>query len=815
MKIQLIIFAFISALLIPGPGLVHAQSSGKIQGSVRDKNNKGLPYVTVTLLQQKDSSLVTAGITDTAGNFEMSIKKHGDYLISFSLIGFQKKYAGPVTISAGQNITIQPQVLEESAVSLSAVTVLSKKSVLEADANKTVFNVQQSITATGSSAFELLQKNPGVQMDNNNKISVKGKNGVKICVDGKMMQLDNQDIISYLKGINSSEIESIELINNPGAKYDASGNAGLINIHLKKNRKYGANGSVGLGLIRGATTKGTGNAELSYRNDKINVFGNIGGSLGSAQTGFNLRRIQRDTLYDERTINHDSNNGINSKTGIDYYINDKNILGAMITANFNNANHTSAGNTPIYNGATGGYIETLKSFNNIPGSRTNADFNLNYRRNNANGTDINFDADYGLFRSRANGYEPNYYYGADNNVIYSAINTIDNPTNINIYTARLDLVTKIGKSRLEYGAKISYVDTKNAYDFYLDSAADKPVEVGDQSSNFSYKENVNAVYGNFEFNPGPKLKVQTGIRAEQTNTHSALVSADGLPDIDGNIKKNYIDFFPTISFNWAADQNNVFNLIFSRRIDRPTYQNLNPFEIKEDQLTYFKGNPFLAPQYTDNVTLTHTFINKINTSLGFSDVTRYATEVSDTVGNALFAEPSNIGTQKIISLSIGSPLTLTPWWTGYASFWSIYQMFNVTIDKLKLNVNIPLYGANLQQSFVLGDTYSAELNGWFNGPGSTNAEWHMKSMGGIDLGFQKLLFSKKATLKLSTTDILNTAKIYVNSDLGGVNGHGSLITESRTLRLSFSWRFGNAKSNNSANRQTGLDNEEKRIKKSN
>jgi iron complex outermembrane receptor protein len=807
---QVFAVAIVLASLIPV--FSFGQNTGHIQGSVRDKNNKALPSVTVSLLQQKDSSLVNAAISDTAGKFDVIVGKSGNYIISFSLVGYQKKYSSQIMVSTGQTIVLDPQILEESAVSLSAVTISSKKSAMESDGNKTVLNVQQSITATGSSAFELLQKTPGVQMDNNNNINIKGKNGVKICVDGRMMQLDNQDIASFLKGINSTEIEAIELISNPGAKYDAAGNAGIINIRFKKNKKYGTNGSVNLSVIQGLTTKGTGNADLSYRNDRINAFGSIGGSLGSNQVDFNLRRIQVDTLYDERTINHDSNNGINAKMGIDYNINDKNIIGAMITANYNNANHTSTGSTPIYDGTTGDFIKTLRSSSNIPGSRTNADFNLNYRSNNTN-TQVNFDADYGLFRSRSDGYEPNYYYGANNNVLYSVINTINNPTDINIYTAKLDLVSKVGKGRIEYGAKVSYVHTKNAYDFYVDTAANNPVELPNQSSNFSYKENVNAAYGNLVFNLGSKVTVQTGLRAEQTSSEGSLSSIDGAPEPDGNLKRNYLDIFPTVSFNWTANQDNVFNLVFSRRIDRPTYQNLNPFEIKEDQLTYFKGNPSLVPQYTDNVSLTHTFLSKINTSLGFSYVTHFETEVSDTVGNAIYAEPSNIGTQKIISFSIGSPLTVTNWWTGYAGIWTIYQMFNVAIDKYKVNADIPGYGANLQQSFVLGDTYSAEVNSWFIGPGSSNAEWHTKAMGGIDLGFQKLLFSKKATLKLSATDILNTAYIHVYGNADGVKANGSLIPETRTLRLSLSWRFGNSKSKGPDGRQTGLESEEKRIKK--
>jgi hypothetical protein len=189
--------------------------------------------------------------------------------------------------------------------------------------------------------------------------------------------------------------------------------------------------------------------------------------------------------------------------------------------------------------------------------------------------------------------------------------------------------------------------------------------------------------------------------------------------------------------------------------------------------------------------------------------------VADTIGNVIYAQPNNIGILRIISFNIGSPLTLTKWWSGYAGGWLTYQMFDVTIFKTKLKENIPFFGANLQQSFVLGNNFTAEVNSWFNGPGAPNGEWHTKAMGGIDLGLQKSLWSKKASLKLSATDILNTAQVYVYGNATGVKGTGSLISESRTLRLSLIWRFGSSESKSPDTRKTGLDNEVKRIKKSN
>ncbi|UEG49886.1 TonB-dependent receptor [Ferruginibacter lapsinanis] len=788
-----------------------AQSPGKISGAVT-ANNKPLRSVTVSLLLANDSTFVKADITDADGKYSVPVKKAGTYLLSFSLIGYEKKISKPYVMEEGAEIDAGTVSLDVKSNQLSGVTVLSKKPMIEVQADKTVFNVESSINATGSNALELLQKSPGIQVDNNDNISMKGKTGVRVYVDGKMMQLDTKDLAAYLKSINSNDIEAIEMISNPSAKYDASGNAGIINLRLKKNKKFGTNGSASLGFTQGVTPKGNGSLNLNYRDKKVNIFGNIGGNLANYENTLSLYRIQKDTLYDQNSVNTNSDKSVNIKAGVDYFVDNKNTIGVMATTNFNDNSFGSTGSTMIYYNPTATFIKSLQANNTIPGSRTNVNLNLNYRYVDTTGREINFDGDYGFFRGVGRSYQPNNYFDSNNDLWYTVVNRNYTPTDIDIYTAKIDLEQKLGKGKFGYGAKTSFVITKNTFDFFTDNVSGDPIKILDRSNSFKYTENVNAAYVNYRQQLNAKWSLQTGLRMEQTNSEGVLTRADGVTQADNTVKRSYWDFFPSAAVSWSINQKHSLSLTYSRRIDRPTYQDLNPFENKLDELTYQKGNAFLRPQYTNNVELTHTFMGFINTSVGYSHVKDYATEVTDTVKNATFLQQKNLATQQIINFNIGSPLPIKKWWNGYANFWYNYQIFNGAIGENKVQVEVPSYGAYMQHSFTLGKDYSAEISGWYNGPSIWGGTWRTRPQGGIDVGFQKLLLQKRATIKIAATDILYTAPWSSVNDFGGTYIKGKGSWESRTFRVNFSWRFGNSQVKSSRQRKTGLESEASRIK---
>jgi hypothetical protein len=290
-------FLFVAALGLAITTQSFAQSKATVTGNVKDNTGKGLPAVSVSLLQAKDSSLVKADVTDANGQFEIVSTRSGKFLLSFSSIGFEKKFSDQFELEAGQTYQAGSATLQVAVKKLQDVTVTARKQMIEIKADKTIFNVESSINATGSNALELLQKSPGIQVDNNDNISMKGKTGVKIYVDGKMTQLDTKDLAAYLKSINSNDVEAIEMISNPSARYDASGNAGIINIRLKKNKKFGTNGSVNAGLVQGVTPKGNASVNLNYRDKKVNLFSNAGISRGINENTIDLYRIQKHFLW--------------------------------------------------------------------------------------------------------------------------------------------------------------------------------------------------------------------------------------------------------------------------------------------------------------------------------------------------------------------------------------------------------------------------------------------------------------------------------------------------------------------------------------
>ncbi len=385
----------------------------------------------------------------------------------------------------------------------------------------------------------------------------------------------------------------------------------------------------------------------------------------------------------------------------------------------------------------------------MPLNRINTNVNLNYRYTDTSGTEISFDADYGRYHSTGKSYQPNNYYDADNSYLYSIINGNRTPTDIDIYTAKLDLEHKLGKGKLGYGAKVAYIKTNNAFDFFNYYGDDVPVKDLSLSNGFVYTENVNAAYVNYDRTLSARWSFKAGLRMEQTNSKGDLTRADGVIQPDNVVERSYLDFFPNAALTFNMNESNVFGLVYSRRIDRPDYQDLNPFENKLDQLTYEKGNAFLKPQYTDNVELNYAFKSILNAAISYSRVRDYAARVTDTINsNATFLQSRNIALQQIFGFSIGSALPIAKWWNGYVNFWYNYQIIDGGFNNTVLDIRSSGYGAYMQHTFKLGKDYTAEVSGWFNGNG-LEGTWRQKAIGAMDIGVKKQFLQDRATIKVS------------------------------------------------------------------
>ena len=807
-KMKNILFLFLLSI----SHFAYSQSVSRLQGNVISSKKKGLPFVTISLLKASDSNMVKASISNESGSYDFFVTTPDLYLIEFSLVGYEKSYSSVFRIEAGKNVQLDDITLKESLTTLTNHIVTSKKPFIELKGDKMVLNVESSINNSGINAFELLRKSPGIQVDNNDNISMKGKSGVRVSIDGKMTQFDAKDLSAYLKSINSSEIESVELISNPSSKYEASGSAGIINISLKKNKKYGTNASVNLDFIQGVTPKSSGNLNLNHRNKKMNYFGNLAINIGVNRNAINLYREQKDTLYDFKNINKQKELNFNIKAGADYSISNKSTIGFLFLLNNNNSDELGFSNTPIYLNSTHEFVKNLQSNSLRKVQFRNSNFNLNYLFTDTAEKEINFDANYGTYRKVGESYQPNIYLDNNNNLLSAIINRNETPVNIDIYNFKFDYEKKIRGGKIGLGFKSNLVKTNNTFNFFTDDVNSIPVKDLNRSNLFNYKEFVNAGYFNFYSALNKKWSYQLGLRLEQTNSEGILNRQDTIIQLDNDVKKSYLDYFSSAAITWQFNEKNTFNLSYSRRIDRPTYQDLNPFENKLDELTFQKGNAFLKPQYTHSIQLIHNYKSILNTTIGYSKVSDYSTEVTDTITNATYIQQQNLATQQIINAEIGIQTPIKKWWNCYMNIWCNYKTFDGSIGNNLLHQEITSYGVNFQQSFNLGKEYAAEINGWYDGPSVWGLTWKTQQQSAIDIGVQKMLLKKTASVKLTITDLFFTAPWKSHNKFGGVDIQGNGDWESRTLKISFNWRIGSNQIGSSRKRETGIESETKRIK---
>lgn len=792
---------------------IYAQHS-TINGQIKNTAGNSLGKATVLLYHSTDSLLVKTAITDSQGNFEFNQIKAGRYFLSSTYIGYTTILSPAFSIADNEKIITATQYLTMAAKKMQEVVVTGtyQKPIIEVTADKTIFNVESSINATGSNAFELLQKSPGVITDKDDNISLSGKNGVRIYIDGRPTEMEASGLAGYLKSINSVDIESIEMISNPSARYDASGNAGIINIRLKKNNKIGFNGTVSAGYNQGIHPKSNGALNLNYRNNKINIFSNYSNSWGNNENTFDLYRIQNDTLYDQKSLQNIKGWTHNIKAGIDYFATKKSTLGFIFTGNFTDNTTYSSSRTPSSSTKTGTLDKILYATNTIPGIVKNENINGNYHYADTTGHQINIDIDHGIYKSSKTSYQPNSYYSAPpETLLYQKIYRNNTPINITINTQKIDFINPVKKGQLSVGAKISNVKTNNIFILYNETNGVDNLDVN-KSNTFKYKENINSGYVNYSTPLSKKINLQAGIRLENTHSNGVLTRLDGTNRPDDTIDRNYTDLFPSAAFTYTVNERNLFDINYSRRIDRPNYNDLNPFEARVDELTYIKGNAFLRPQYTNSVQLTHTYKSRYISTLGYSYIKDFSSYIIDTTEKTrTYISKRNLASQYIASLNFSATIDITKWWELYSSFNVYNSRYKANFGPGKeVDIDITSYSLYAQNSFKLVKEFTGELTGIYNGPSISAGTFKTKALGSIDIGIQKKIFHNKSTLKLSYTDVLNTLKWKAESIYGGSNIVANSRWESRQFRLNFTYRFGSTQIKQDRQHAAGSEEEKTR-----
>lgn len=804
----------LTTLLLLGSALLAQAQTAGIRGQLQSPDGEGVPYANVALFHAADSSLAKAGTSDETGVFVLPGIGAGTYLLKAAGLGFEELKKTDIRLENNQRLDLGVLTFNSKAIGLAEATVTASRVLVETKPDRMIFNVQGTINSAGSDAISLLRKAPNVTVDNNDNISVLGRAGVLLYVDGKRLPLTGDDLTNYLQNLPAEQIDRIEIITNPGARYEAEGNAGIIDIRLKKDKNLGANGSLNATANQGryhrANLSGTGN----YRNKRLNLFGNAGVGDGGGFMDMKFFSYQNNLVQDE--INNHANdwNNLNYRLGADLFLSKQHTLGVLASGGSNGFISNSFNRITLAQEATPDQIDSiLVAQTRADRDRRQQTWNLNYRFDNSKGRSLNVDLDYGNYRNDSKRYQPNRYYdAAENEVLTEIINSFDTPTDIDIYTFQLDYEDKLWGGVFGAGAKFSQVISDNTFLFFEEKTG-APVRNDRLSNRFKYDEKVYAGYVSYARDLGKKWKMSAGLRAEQTDAMGDLKTF--LPELEEPpVLLQYLSWFPNAGLSWTPAPKHTLNLNAGRRINRPDYNVLNPFNNRISELSYEKGNPFLRPEIVNNLELGYTLAFRYNFKLAYSRTTDQITRLiapDEEDPRAGFITWANLANQTIVSLNVSAPVQILKWWNAY---------FNASASRLDnqadygdgavVDVQAFTYNIYQQHSFDLPFGFKGEISGYFNGPGVWGGVFIYETSWSLDLGLQRKFLRNRLNVRLSANDVFYESGWDGYSDFNGLYALGSGRWDSRRIGISLGWQFGNDNVK-SRRRSTGIEAEAGRV----
>ena len=793
-------------------GTLFAQKLSKISSKIVDEKAQPVAFAVLSLKNIQDTATVKKTATNIDGEFSLDQVKPGHYKLSVSMLGFKTRQIPDLIVSGDQ--TLPAITIQSTAKQLKEVSVEAKKPFIEHQIDKTVLNVENSITSAGGTALEVLEKAPGVQIDRqSDQIKLNNKSGVVIMIDGKTNFLSGADVTTLLSNMSSDQIATIELITNPSSRYDAAGNAGIINIKLKRNKAFGTNGvatfNFGQAFMPNAPNdinRTAVNINLNHRQGKWNIFGN-GAFMNKAN--FNNIVVDRTTASSglASTLNQNFNrlnrgNGFQGKLGADYYVSEKTVFGVMLDANtiktkLSNVSRTNISELQNGNANSSAILQDASS--SSPIGNLTANFNIKHDFDKK-GKSITFDADYSGFSNKKDeGFLADYLNGAGSSTNNTALRNYTN-AQIDVYAAKTDLTLPLSKKmKIETGLKSSYVITNNDFISEQFIGGVWQNDTG-KSNNFVYKENINAAYMNFA-KEWEKWQVQIGVRAEHTHSNGQSVTDNK------EVDRNYLSIFPTVFLNQKINKNNNIRYSYSRRVDRPNYQQLNPFVFYMDPLAVDQGNPYLKPQFTDNYEINYSY-KQASLSVNYSDTRDMITQISqqDDATRIVKVIRQNLGRAQNYSANISIPVKIAKWWniqnngSIYFSKFEDGNLEGASYQASKVAFNI--YTSN---SITLPKNFSIEVSFWLNSPRVNGVEQTTITQYAVNAGIQKTMMDKKLKFRLNMDDIFLTNRwegklVYQNLNMTVANRYTS-----RRANFSISYGFGNQNVKSARSRNTAGD----------
>ncbi len=802
---------------------VFAQSpKGKVAIAITNEQNNPVENATAELLRTKDSALVKTSLSDKSGIAEFESIVYGSYIIRISHVGFATRYSTAFSLEQSSINLPAIDLVAKTGAAMQEVTVSAKKPFIQKLNDRIVVNVDNSIVSAGSSALDVLERSPGVTVDQNDAISLRGRAGVIIMIDGKPSAMTGADLANYLRGLPSNAIERIEIITNPSAKYDAAGNSGIIDIRMKKDQRLGTNGTFTAGYGQGVYPKANAGTTLNYRNKKMNIFGNYNYAY---RENLNHLIINRNFFTNGVLTASDNKdnyawmpfNSHTTRVGADFFPSKNTVFGFVVNNSFNFFKREANINTE-QNNKNNVLVSEIASLATNDDHFNNTVANLNFKHKfDSIGKEVTADIDYGVFNSGSITRTASSFYNPDGTK-KKGDNILDGDQNgkLVLRTAKVDYVNPLKKgAKFELGAKTSYVSSDNDAKFFNVVTSRTIVDTG-KTNHFFYDEYNNAGYVNYskEFK---KFNVQLGLRGEHTSLKTRQVKGDK------KFENDYFQLFPSAFFNYKLREDKTVGASVSRRIDRPGYSQLNPFLFQVDPTIYSTGNPFLKPQTTWSYELSYTLKN-LNFTAGYSHTkdpqSSVLARILDVIpgfpieqgedSNITVQIPVNLTSSDYVGLTATTPIRINKWWNMINNFNLFYNKYNGNISGAQLNEGAPAATIRTNNTFTFKKGWSAELNANLN-TGGRYGYMMLEPQWGLSTGAQKTIMKGKGTLRFNITDIF-----WTNLPKAKVEYKGSYIEnwhafrESRVANLSFTYRFGNNKVQAARRRTTASEEERQR-----
>ncbi|RME98182.1 MAG: TonB-dependent receptor, partial [Bacteroidetes bacterium] len=750
--------------------------SASIIGQLQEADGTAVAFANIVLYQASDSTIAKVETTDEAGIFRIQGIKPGTYDLQASYVGFADLWQRGLELQAEQTKDLEVLTLGVAGIELAEATVTAQRALVEVKPDRTVFNVQGTINSTGEDAISLLRKAPSVNVDNNNNISVLGRAGVLLYVDGKRLPLTGDALTSYLQSLSAEQIDRIDIITNPGARYEAEGNAGIIDIRLKRDENLGANGSVNVTGSQGQYFRGNTSASGNYRNRWMNVFGQGGGLSRESFNRMFFDSRQNGLRLIENEDGRFSAQSYNYRLGADFFLHKQHTLGFLVGGNQFDGTNRNTNRIVISQAAAGSPVDSILVANNeTTDERNQATYNINYRYQGTKGQTFNLDLDYGRFRNERDRFQPNRYFDAQQEqVLTEVINDFTMPTDIDIYTFKVDYERKLWGGQLGLGSKLSQVISDNTF-LVFDIVGGISTRNDRQSNTFRYDERVYAAYLNFARPIGDKWNFSAGLRAEQTDATGDLKAF--LPELQEDpVELNYLNLFPSLGLTYQLSQQNTLAFNYGRRINRPDYNVLNPFNNQLSQLSYEKGNPFLSPEIVNNFELGYTLKYRYNFKIGYSKTTDQITRLiapDEEDERANFITWENLASQTIWSANISAPLQLTDSWNAYFNITTGYLDNQADYgDGAVVDVQALTFNLYSQQSFQLPWGLQGEISGWYSSPGVWGGVFFYESLWSLNLGLQRKFLNEQLNVRLSANDIFYESNWDGYSEFNGLRSEG-------------------------------------------